>query len=43
MQYKKLKTKAPTWNDEFKLPDGSYAVSAIQDYIDFIIKNMTHY
>ena len=22
----------PTWNDKFKLPDGSYSVSDIQDY-----------
>ena len=29
---------APTWNDEFKLPDGSYSVSDIQDYIKYIIK-----
>ena len=28
----KLKISAPTWNDEFKLPDGSYSVSDIQDY-----------
>ena len=39
-QYKnnKLKIIAPTWNDEFELPDGSYSVSDIQDYIEFIIK-----
>ena len=32
-QYKnnKLKIIAPTWNDEFELPDGSYSVSDIQD------------
>ena len=29
---------APTWNNEFELPDGSYSVSDIQDYIGFIIK-----
>ena len=28
---------APTWNDEFELPDGSYSVSDIQDYIEYII------
>ena len=27
----KLKIKAPTWNDEFELPDVSYSVSNIQD------------
>ena len=29
---------APTWNDEFNLPDGSYYVSDIQDYFDYVIK-----
>ena len=29
---------APTWNDELELPDGSYSVSDIQDYIEYIIK-----
>ena len=28
----KFKTSAPTWNDEFHLPDGSYPISDIQDY-----------
>ena len=39
-QYKKnkLKTIIPTWNDEFELPDGSYSVSDIQDYIKYIIE-----
>ena len=39
-QYKnnKLKIIAPTWNDEFELPDGSYPVSDIQGYIEYIIK-----
>ena len=30
----KLRIIAPTWNDEFELPDGSYSVSDIQDYIE---------
>ena len=34
----KLKIIAPTWNGRFELPDGSYSVSDIQDYIEFIIK-----
>ena len=34
----KLKIWAPTWNDTFDLPDGSYSVSDIQDYCGFIIK-----
>ena len=39
-QYKnnKLKIIAPTWNDEFELLDGSYSLSDIQDYIEYIIK-----
>ena len=38
----KLKIIAPTWNDEFELPDGSYSVSVIQDYIEYtIIKHET--
>ena len=34
----KLKNSAPTWNDTFDLPDGSYSIADIQDYFDFIIK-----
>ena len=34
----KFKISAPTWNDEFNLPDGSYSVSNIQDYFECIIK-----
>ena len=29
---------APTWNETFDLPDGSYNISEIQDYIEYIIK-----
>ena len=36
--HKKFKISAPTWNDEFDLPDGSYSVSDIQDYFEYIIK-----
>ena len=35
----KLKISAPTWNNEFDLPDGSYSISGSQDYFEFIIKN----
>ena len=31
-----LKISAPTWNDEFELPDGPYSVSDIQDYFEYI-------
>ena len=34
----KFKISAPTWNDEFDLPDGLYSISDIQDYFEFIIK-----
>ena len=29
----KFKISAPTWSDEFELPDGSYSISDIQEYI----------
>ena len=35
---KKFKILAPKWNDTFDLPDGSYSISGIQDYFEFIIK-----
>ena len=43
-QYKNLKLKIipPTWDDEFELPGRYYSVSAFQDYIEYIIKNMKH-
>ena len=31
---------APSCNDEFDLVDGSFSVSDIQDYFEYIIKNM---
>ena len=34
-----FKISAPTWNDEFDLPDGSYSVSGMQYYFEYIIKN----
>ena len=34
----KFKISASTWNDEFDLPDVSYSVSDIQDYLEYIIK-----
>ena len=32
------KKSTPTWNNKFELPDGSYSVSDIQDYLDYIYK-----
>ena len=34
----KFKFSAPTWNDEFDLPDASYSISNIQGCFEFIIK-----
>ena len=34
----KFKISAPTWNEAFDLPDGSYNISEMQDYIEYIIK-----
>ena len=33
-----FKISAPTWSDEFELPDGSYSISDIQDYFEYILK-----
>ena len=35
---KKFKVSAPTSNETFDLPDGSYSILDIQDYFEFIIK-----
>ena len=34
----KFTISAPTWNDKFELPDGSYSVSNIQEYFEYILK-----
>ena len=36
--YNKFKISVPTWNDTSDLLDGSYSISDIQDYFEFIIK-----
>ena len=33
----KFEITPPAWRDEFKFPDGSYWISDIQDYFEFII------
>ena len=33
----KFKISAPTWSEEFELPDGSYSISDIQDYFEYIL------
>ena len=34
----KFKISAPTWNEDFELLDGSYSISVIQDYFEYILK-----
>ena len=40
LKYKnnKFEISAPTRNDTYDLPDGSYSIVDIQDYFEFIIK-----
>ena len=38
IQNNKFKIPAPTWDEEFELPDRSYSVSDIQDYFKYIFK-----
>ena len=33
-----FKVSTPTWSDEFELPDGSYSISDIEDYFEYIFK-----
>ena len=34
----KFKISSLTWNEEFELLDGSYSISEIQDYFEYILK-----
>ena len=34
----KFKVFAPTWNDTFDLPNGSYSIADVQNYFEYIIK-----
>ena len=34
----RFKVLAPTWNEEFDFPDGSYLISDTQDYFQYVIK-----
>ena len=36
--HSKFKISALTWNDKVELSDGSYSVSDIQDYFEYILK-----
>ena len=42
MSYKNniFKISAPTWNEEFKLPDESYSISDIQNYYEYVFKSI---
>ena len=34
-----FKISTSTWNEEFELPYGSYSISAIQNYFEYILKS----
>ena len=34
----KFKKSAPTWSDEFEFLDGSYSISDIQDYFEYVLE-----
>ena len=34
----RFEISAPTWSEEFKLPEGSYSILDIQDYFEYILK-----
>ena len=36
----KFKISAATWNEKLELPDASYYVSDIQEYFEYILKNV---
>ena len=36
--HNKFKISTPTWNEEFRLADGSYSISDIQDCFEYILK-----
>ena len=37
----KFKISVPTWSDEFELPDGSYSIPDIQDFLEYILKKQS--
>ena len=36
----KFKVSAPTWNDKYELPDGSYSFLDVQNYFEYILKRL---
>ena len=39
----KFKISAPTWNETYDLPGGSYNIPAIQNYLEYAIKKTRNY
>ena len=39
----KFINSVPLWNDKFELPDKSYSVSDIQDYLEYVLKAWRKY
>ena len=39
----RFKISSPIWNDEFDLSGGSYSISDIPDYFEFIIKKTRNF
>ena len=39
-RYNKFKILAATWSEEYDIPDGSYSIAYIQDYFEYLLKNM---
>ena len=37
----KFKITAPSWSEEFELPEGSYNVSDVNNYFNYIVKKHT--
>ena len=35
---KNFKISAPTWNEESELPDRSYSITDIHNYLEYILK-----
>ena len=39
----KFNISAPTWNDTFDLPNGSYSIANIHDYFEFITEKTRNF
>ena len=38
--YRNNKFETSMWNEKFQLRDGSHSISDVQDYFEYILKNM---